>query len=190
MTDGQVHPRPMLGQTLDRRNLLIPSDDDCDVSRRSSPAAPARAPGPYADTYAMAVNLVVVESDGSRPDRPDYLGGGEQARRLRAACNRGHGLLRCCVELKCHWLCWGTTSPSIIARDRSTRKSERSQFRTGEPRVPRTSQNWGSRMRITRGSGNVFADLRFADAAERPRARSTNAPRRSWRSCGAIEEAS
>ena len=39
MTDGQMHLRPMLGQTLDRRNLLIPSDDDCDVSRRSSPAA-------------------------------------------------------------------------------------------------------------------------------------------------------
>ena len=95
-----MHLRPMLGQTLDRRNLLIPSDDDCDVSRRSSPAAQARAPGPYADTYAVAVNLVVVESDGSRPDRPDYLRGGEQARRHRAACNRGHGLLRCCVEFE------------------------------------------------------------------------------------------
>jgi hypothetical protein len=121
MTDGQMHLRPMLGQTLDRRNLLIPSDDDCDVSRRSSPVAQARAPGPpllgcaqarhasyreaspYADTYVVAVNLVVVESDGSRPDRPDYLRGGEQARRHRAACNRGHGLLRCCVELKWRW---------------------------------------------------------------------------------------
>jgi hypothetical protein len=36
MTDGQMHLSPMLGQTLDRRKLLIPSDDDCDVSRRSS----------------------------------------------------------------------------------------------------------------------------------------------------------
>jgi hypothetical protein len=68
------------------------------------PAAHARAPGPYADTYVVAVNLVVVESDGSRPGRPDYLRGGEQARRHRAACNRGHGLLRCCVELKWRWL--------------------------------------------------------------------------------------
>ena len=31
-----MHLRPMLGQTLDRRNLLISSDDGCDVSRRSS----------------------------------------------------------------------------------------------------------------------------------------------------------
>jgi hypothetical protein len=59
---------------------------------------------PYADTYGVAVNLVVVESDGSRPGRPDYLRGGEQARRHRAACNRGHGLLRCSVELKWRWL--------------------------------------------------------------------------------------
>jgi hypothetical protein len=51
----------------------------------------------------VAVNLVVVESDGSRPGRPDCLRGGEQARRHRAACNRGHGLLRCCVELKWRW---------------------------------------------------------------------------------------
>lgn len=114
-------PRPMLGQTVDRRNLLIPSDDDCDVSRRSSPAAQGRAAGLYADTYAVAVNLVVVESDGSRPDRPDYLGGGEQARRHRAACNRGHGLLRCCVESRWRW-CLGATGSSIIARDRGPRK--------------------------------------------------------------------
>jgi hypothetical protein len=112
--------RPEPGQNLDRRNLLTLSGDDCDVSRQSSPVAQARAPGPpslarakpvasygevspYADTYAVAVNLVVVESDGSRPGRPDYLRGGEQARRHRAACNRGHGLLRCCVELKWRW---------------------------------------------------------------------------------------
>ena len=37
---------------------------------------------------------------GSRPDRPDYLGGDEQARRHRAACNRGHGLLRWRVEFR------------------------------------------------------------------------------------------
>ena len=82
------------------------------------PVARARAPGPpslaraqarytsygeaspYAYTYAVAVNLVVVESDGSRPGRPDYLRGDEQARQHRAACNRGHGLLRGCVEFR------------------------------------------------------------------------------------------
>ena len=104
MTNGPMYYRPMRGQTLDPRNLLTLSGDDCGVSRRSSPVAQARAPGPYADTYVVAVNLVVVESDGSRPGRPDDLRGGEQARRHRAACNRGHGLLRCCVELKCRWL--------------------------------------------------------------------------------------
>ena len=109
--------RPMPGQTLDPRNLLALSGDDCGVSRRSSPVAHARAPGhlrspaqahlagygeasPYADTYVVAVNLAVVESDGSRPGRPDCLRGGGQARRHRAACNRGHGLLRCCVEFR------------------------------------------------------------------------------------------
>jgi hypothetical protein len=79
---------------------------------------------PDADTYAVAVNLVVVECDGSRPGRPDDLRGGEQARRHRAACNRGHGLLRGCVELKCRW-CLAATSPGIIARDRSPRKSQK-----------------------------------------------------------------
>ena len=98
-TNGSMYLRPMSGQSLGPRKLLTSSVDDCDVSRRSSPAAHARAPGPYGDTYAVAVNVVVVESDGSRPDRPDYLGGGGQARRHRAACNRGHGLLRGCVEL-------------------------------------------------------------------------------------------
>jgi hypothetical protein len=104
MTNGPMYFRPMPGRILDSRNLLTLSGDDCGVSRRSSPAAHARAPGPYADTYVAAVNSVVVESDGSRPDRPDYLRGGGQARRHRAACNRGHGLLRCCVELTWRWL--------------------------------------------------------------------------------------
>jgi hypothetical protein len=57
----------------------------------------------------VAVNLVVVECDASRPRRPDCLRGGEQARRHRAACNRGHGLLRCCVELKWRW--WRSDQP-------------------------------------------------------------------------------
>jgi hypothetical protein len=83
---------------------LTLSGGDYGVSRRSSPAAHARAPGPYADAYVVAVNLVVVESDGSRPGRPNGLRGGEQARRHRAACIRGHGLLRGCVELKWRWL--------------------------------------------------------------------------------------
>ena len=61
----------------------------------------AHAHPAIADTWTAAVNLVVVKSDGSRPDRPDYLGGGGQARRHRAACNRGHGLLRGCVEFTC-----------------------------------------------------------------------------------------
>src|SRR5262245_53733910 len=99
-TNDWMYLRPKPGQILDPRNLLTLSGDDCDVSRQSSPVAQARAPGPYADTYAVAVNLVVVESDGSRPSRPDYLRGGEQTRRHRAACNRGHGLLRCCVEFR------------------------------------------------------------------------------------------
>jgi len=70
------------------------------------PCARARAPGPYADTYVVAVNLFVVECDGSRPGRPDCLRGGEQARRHRAACNRGHGLLRCCVEFEVALVDW------------------------------------------------------------------------------------
>jgi hypothetical protein len=45
----------------------------------------------------VAINLFV-ESDGSQPVQPAYLRGGEQARRHRVACNRGHGLLRCYVE--------------------------------------------------------------------------------------------
>ena len=65
-----------------------------------APLLRAHAHPAIADTRTAAVNLVVVESDGSRPDRPDYLGGGGQARRHRAACNRGHGLLRGCVEFK------------------------------------------------------------------------------------------
>ena len=94
-----MKPRTGPRRNLDSRMLTV-YDDDSGVSRRSSPAAHARAPGPYADTYVVAVNLVDVESDGSRPDRPDYLRGGGQARRHRAACNRGHGLLRGCVEFR------------------------------------------------------------------------------------------
>ena len=68
-----------------------------------APLLRAHAHPAIADTWTAAVNLVVVERDGSRPDRPDYLGGGGQARRHRAACNRGHGLLRGCVELMERW---------------------------------------------------------------------------------------
>ena len=147
MTNGQMCLRPMLGQTLDRRrNLLISSNDDCDVSRRGSPVAHARAPGPYADTYAVAVNLVVVECDGSRPGRPD-LRGGEQARRHRAACNRGHGLLRCCVELRYRWL--RSDQPTHYrARSRFAqigcdhRFATTAQCRYADERVARISKNW------------------------------------------------
>ena len=45
-------------------------------------------------------STVWVESNGSRPGRPGWLLGGGQARRHRAACNRGHGLLRGCVEFR------------------------------------------------------------------------------------------
>ena len=74
-------------------------------------------------------HLIVVESDRSRPAGPDYLGGGEQARRHRAACNRGHGLLRCCVELK--W-CWRLGRPAqALSREIEVRaKSRRSRSRT------------------------------------------------------------
>ena len=71
--------------------------------------------GPYAHTCAAAVNVVVVESDGSRPDRPDYLYGGEQARRHLAACNRGHGLLRLSVEVNDGAGTFEAASPTIIA---------------------------------------------------------------------------
>ena len=87
-----------------------------------APLLRAHAHPANADTWPAAVNLVVVESDGSRPDRPDYLGGGGQARRHRAACNRGHGLLRGCVEFEVALAARMATSPSIIAGDRSSRK--------------------------------------------------------------------
>ena len=126
-----MKPRTGPRRNLDFRMLTV-YDDDSGVSRRSSPVARTRTrptfarprqarfassgeASPYADTYAVAVNLVVVENDGSRPGRPDYLRGGEQARRHRAACNRGHGLLRGCVELKVALV--RRTSPSIIARE-------------------------------------------------------------------------
>src|SRR3954463_587170 len=87
-----------------------------------APLLRAHAHPAIADTRTAAVNLVVVESDGSRPDRPDYLDGGRQARRHRAACNRGHGLLRCCVEFEVALAARRAPSPSIIARDRGPRK--------------------------------------------------------------------
>ena len=118
--DDRTKPRTGPRRNPDSRMLTV-CDDDSDVSRRSSPAARARAPG-LADTWTAAVNLVVVESDGSRPDRPDYLGGGGQARRHRAACNRGHGLLRGCVEFEVALAARMATSPSIIAGDRGSRK--------------------------------------------------------------------
>src|ERR1044071_1889404 len=97
MKDDRTRPRKEPRRSPDSRMLPV-FDDDSDVTRRSAPDARTRAPA-FADTWTAAVNLVVVESDGSRPDRPDYLGGGGQARRHRAAGNRGHGLLRGCVEL-------------------------------------------------------------------------------------------
>jgi hypothetical protein len=105
------------------------SGDDCYVSRRSSLVARARAPGPHADTYAVAINLVVVESDGSRPCRPDYLCGGEQARRHRAAFNRGHGLLRCCVELKVALVLSKRPAQTLSREIDINAKSRRSQIR-------------------------------------------------------------
>jgi hypothetical protein len=85
-----------------------------------APLLRAHAHPAFADTWTAAVNLVVVESDGSRPDRPDYLRGGGQARRHRAACNRGHGLLRGCVEFEVarppEWRPAEALSPEIGAR--------------------------------------------------------------------------
>jgi hypothetical protein len=80
-----------------------------------APLLRTHAHPPFADTWTAAVNLVVVESDGSRPDRPDYLRGGGQARRHRAACNRGHGLLRGCVEFRNDRDASRTSNPAIIA---------------------------------------------------------------------------
>jgi hypothetical protein len=74
----------------------------------------------------VAVKLVVIESDG-RPGRPDYLRGGEQARRHRAACNRRHGLLRCCVEFKWRWC---LEPAQALSREREARANVvRSQIR-------------------------------------------------------------
>jgi hypothetical protein len=80
-----------------------------------APLLRAYAHPAFADTWTAAVNLVVVASDGSRPDRPDYLRGGGQARRHRAACNRGHGLLRGCVEFRNDRDASRTSNPAIIA---------------------------------------------------------------------------
>src|SRR6187455_2641041 len=87
-----------------------------------APLLRAHAHPAIADTWPAAVNLVVVESDGSRPDRPDYLGGGGQARRHRAACNRGHGLLRGCVECRIERNATRTSGPAIIAGRRMAHK--------------------------------------------------------------------
>src|SRR5947208_12041002 len=87
-----------------------------------APLLRAHAHPAIADTWTAAVNLVVVERDESRPGRPEYLGGGGQARRHRAACNRGHGLLRGCVEFEVAPAARMATSPNIIAGDRGSRK--------------------------------------------------------------------
>ena len=87
----------------DARTNLRASIESTPADFASSQSAADGEASPYADTYTVAVNLFVVERDGSRPGRPDYLRGGEQARRHRAACNRGPGLFRGCVELKWRW---------------------------------------------------------------------------------------
>src|SRR4029453_5146536 len=101
-----------------------------------APLLRAHAHPAFADTSTAAVNLVVVESDGSRPDRPDYLRGGGQARRHRAVCNRGHGLLRGCVEFEVVPGARSATSPNIIAGEsRFAQTLLRSQIRKGRAHV-------------------------------------------------------
>ena len=139
--DDRTTPRRGPRRSRDSRMLPV-CDDDSDVSRRNSPAARARAPG-HRRHVPAAVNLVVVESDGSRPDRPDYLGGGGQARRHRAACNRGHGLLRCCVEFEVPPAAREATSPSIIARHRRPRKSGRLHI-CSVRRSPASARKWSA----------------------------------------------
>src|SRR5262249_43814337 len=59
--------------------------------------------------------------DGSRLSRPRQLFGSEQARRHRAMCNRGHGLLLRCVEVQMqHYYCTLglPRATRAVARDR------------------------------------------------------------------------
>jgi hypothetical protein len=54
--NDRMYLRPKPGQSLDLRNLLTLSGDDCDVSRQSSPVAQARAPGPPSLARAKPVS--------------------------------------------------------------------------------------------------------------------------------------
>ena len=131
-----------------------------------------------------AVNLVVVESDGSRPGRPDYLRGGGQARQHRAACNRGHGLLRGCVEL-------GDAGNQMAGQPRHYRRARasgqvRSRERSGSssPRITRavpltTAQRAdGRRVEITRKNPTrTSAGFFLVISARRRVAHGTHGPR-------------
>src|SRR5262245_10734921 len=90
-----MNPAPQTPHFVMFTTTIPMFQDEAPLLRAHAHAHPA-----LADTWTSAVNSVDVESDGSRPDRPDYLRGGGQARRHRAACNRGHGLLRGCVEFQ------------------------------------------------------------------------------------------
>src|SRR5712691_1353298 len=93
-----------------------------------APLLRAHAHPAIADTWTAAVNLVVVESDGSRPNRPDYLRGGGLARRHRAACNRGHGLLRGASSSRSRRPPEGQPARALSPGDRGSRKSRRFQI--------------------------------------------------------------
>ena len=106
---------------FERRLRCFKTELPCGASTRARPVR---------RHVRVAVNLVAVECDGSRPGRPDYSGGGGQARRHRAACNRGHGLLRCCVEFEGALRDRRAASAGIITREPADRQSAGPTFDT------------------------------------------------------------
>jgi hypothetical protein len=96
MTDVGTRRRSMPRRNPDLRQIQVLSNDVCGASRQNS-LSRVHATCHKAHKGTVAISLFV-ESDGSQPVQPANLRGGEQARRHRVVCNRGHGLLRYYVE--------------------------------------------------------------------------------------------
>ena len=117
MTDVGTRRRSMPPRNPDLRQIQVLSNDVCGASRQT-PYRAYTQPATRHTSAIVAINLFV-ESDGSQPVQPANLRGGEQARRHRVVCNRGHGLLRTtssfslCNALRAQYLPETTLSPLV-----------------------------------------------------------------------------
>ena len=98
MTGVGIRRHSMPRRTPDLRQIQILYIDVCGVSKTRLPIALTRNL-PRRTHVRVAITLWV-ESDEGRPVQPAELRGGEQARRHRVVCNRGHGFLQSCVEFR------------------------------------------------------------------------------------------